>query len=345
MKKKIIVIGVAVLVLLGGWFAIQKSKTQNSAQQIKTATATQKTFTKSVQSSGKTKADTSAELKFQTSGKLTWVGVKEGDSVAAFQAIAGLDPREVQKTLDKALRVYSSQRNDFEEMWRVTYNGVQNPTTALTDTAKRILQKNQWDLDKAVLDVELKHLALEYATLITPIAGIVAHIDTPVAGVNITPASAVFEIVDPSSLVFQANIDEVDIGSLAVGQPASIALDAFPEASFSGKVSYISYISETSAGGATVFPVKIAFDEPQKIRIGLNGDVTIQTAVKPDALVVPMEAIREQDSGKFVYKKTGTGYTLVPVSTGEQNDSEIVIINGLSSGDVVVTKGFSYATK
>ncbi|MCX6793882.1 MAG: HlyD family efflux transporter periplasmic adaptor subunit, partial [Candidatus Gottesmanbacteria bacterium] len=250
-----------------------------------------------------------------------------------------------QKTLDKALRDYSSERNDFEEMWRVTYNGVQNPNTALTDTVKRILQKNQWDLDKAVLDVELKNLAVEYATLVTPIAGIVAHIDTLVPGVNITPATAVFEIVDPTSLVFAANIDEVDIGSLSLGQTASVALDAFPDATFSAKVSYISYISETSAGGATVFPVKIAFDEPQKIRIGLNGDVTIQTTSVPDAAVVPIEAIREQDSGKFVYKKTGTSYTLVPVTTGEQNDTEVVITGGISAGDVVVIKGFSQIPK
>lgn len=345
MKKKIVIASIAVLLLVGVGFAIQNTRTHASTQQIKTATVTQKTFTKSVQSSGKTKADKAVELKFQTSGKLTWVGVKEGDTVAAFQAIAGLDVREVQKNLDKVLRDYSNERNDFEEMWRVTYKGVQNPNTALTDTAKRILEKNQWDLDKAVLDVELKHLAVEYATLVTPIAGIVAHIDTPVPGVNITPATAVFEIVDPASLVFAANIDEVDIGSLSLGQTASIALDAFGDATFSGKVSYISYISETSAGGATVFPVRLAFDEPQKLRIGLNGDVTIETTTIADAVVVPIEAIREQNSGKFVYKKTGTSFALVPVTTGEQNDTEIIITQGLTSGDVVVTKGFSYVAK
>jgi HlyD family secretion protein len=200
-------------------------------------------------------------------------------------------------------------------------------------------------LETAVLDVELKHLAVEYATLITPIAGIVSHLDTPVAGVNITPATAVFEIVDPSSLVFQANIDEVDVGNLTVGQVATIALDAFPEATFSGKVSYISYISETSAGGATVFPVKISFDETQKLRIGLNGDVTIETLSIPNAVVIPIEALREEDSGKFVYKKTGKTYELVPVTIGEQNDTDVVITDGLSPGDEVVTKGFSYIPK
>lgn len=345
MKKKIIIISVVVFFLVAGVLTRQLSKTRSTATQIKTATVTKKTFIKSVQSSGKTKADKSAELKFQTSGKLTWVNVKEGDTVAAYQAIAGLDLREVQKTLDKALRDYSNERNDFEETWRVTYSGIQNPTTALTDTAKRILQKNQWDLDKAVLDVELKYLAVEYATLVTPIAGIVAHIDTPVPGVNITPATAVFEIVDPSSLVFAANIDEVDIGILSLGQTASIALDAFPDATFSGKVSYISYISETSAGGATVFPVRLAFDEPQKLRIGLNGDVSIEAYRQENTLVIPIEAVREEESAKFVYRKKDGAYEKVPVTIGQQNDDTAEVLAGLSEGDLVVTKGFANIPK
>ncbi len=81
------------------------------------------------------------------------------------------------------------------------------------------------------------------------------------------------------------------------------------------------------------------------MRIGLNGDVSIKTRSIPDVLLVPIEAIRERDSGRFVYKKTGKTYTLVPVTTGEQNDTEIVITDGLSLGDYVVTKGFSYVSK
>ncbi|MCX6792189.1 MAG: hypothetical protein NT149_04085, partial [Candidatus Gottesmanbacteria bacterium] len=195
MKKRLIICGIVIAVFIIG-IAVWRSSTNKTANgDIQTATVTRKVFVKSVSSSGKSKANKSAELKFQTSGKLTWVNVAEGDTVTAFQAIAGLDVREVQKNLEKALVDYSNQRNDFDEMQKVTYHGIQNPDAALNDTAKRILETNQWDLNKAILDVELKHLALEYATLVTPIAGIVAHIDTPVPGVNITPATAVFEIV------------------------------------------------------------------------------------------------------------------------------------------------------
>lgn len=340
-KKKLIALLSAAIVLLGGGAAVrQKTAASKEAQAIQTATVSRGDFVKTISSSGKTKATRAVDLKFQTSGKLTWVGVKEGDHVAAYQAIAGLDAREVQKNLEKALRDYSSQRNDFEEKWRVTYNG-HSPQDALTDTVKRILQKNQWDLEKSVLDVELDSLSVEYATLMTPIAGIVTHIDTPVAGINITPAAAVFTVVDPASMVFEVNADETDVGSLKLGQQAQITLDAYPTATFSGTISYVSYSSQLSAGGATVFPVQVRFDQPQDVRIGLNGDVSINSVDIPDSMSVPIEAIREENGSKYVWKKTGTTYVKVPVKTGMQNDTRVVIEEGVADGDTVVTKGFT----
>lgn len=334
------------LALLGGGFAFfrnRQASSQNSA--ITTASVKRADFVKSVSSSGKTAATESVDLKFQTSGKLAWVNVKEGDEVVAYTAIAGLDPREVQKNLEKALRDYLSERNDFEETWRVTYQGRSSPNQALNDTIKRILEKNQWDLEQAVLDVELKHLAVEYATLVTPIAGIVAHVDTPVAGVNITPATAVFSIVDPNSLVFEASVDETDIAGLTVGQAATIVLDSFPDATFSGTISTISYISEQSSGGATVFPVKIAFEAAQNLRVGLNGDIIIETNRMDNVLTVPTEAIREDKGQAYVYKKSGQKFEKIIVTTGPKNEDEIVIINGLNEGDTIVIKGFASISK
>jgi RND family efflux transporter MFP subunit len=345
MKRIWIISVVAAIIIIGIIVLVLGAKKNGSSSEIKTAVATQETFTKNVQSSGKTKAKKSAELKFQTSGKLTWVGVKEGDTVYPYQAVARIDSREVEKNLQQALIDYSKQRNDFEETWRVTYNGVADPNSALTDTVKRILQNNQWDLDKAVNDVELKNLAVEYSVLYSPITGIVTHIDTPVAGVNITPATATFEIVDRDSLVFEANIDEIDVGNLELGQTASVALDAFPEATFSAKVSYISYSSVLSGGGATVFPVELSFDTPQKLRIGLNGDVTINAVTIPDVTLVPIDAIREGSSGKYVYKKLKNTYEQTFVKTGMSNDADIIVTEGLSKGDEVVIKGFTQIPK
>lgn len=344
-KRNIVTLALAGVLAVGGGGVVYQRQQATAASvksSVKTAVVRRTTFEKTITSSGKTKAKKSVDLKFQTSGKLTWVGVKEGDHVSAYQAIAALDIREVQKNLEKALRDYSSERNDFEETWRVTYKGMKNPDSALTDTVKRILEKNQWDLEKSVLDVELKHLSLEFATLITPIAGIVTQVDTPVAGVNITPATAVFEVVDPDSLVFEASVDEVDVGEVAIGREATVMLDAYPNTPFEGHISSIAYAAKASSGGATVFPVEIAITATSSstLRIGLNGDVSIRTSTLPDALIVPAESIRDEGDKLFVYKKTGTGYTKIFVEIGDRSDSTVVITSGLEEGDEIVVKGF-----
>lgn len=345
LKFKWLIAGILVILLGAGVIFVRAKNSETQQSQISTAAAVREDFTKTVSSSGKTKAEKSVDLKFQTSGRLAWVGVQEGDHVNAYQAIAGMDQREVQKNLTKTLRDYSAQRLDFEQAWKDNWPAAaqshEDVTHAPNDSITQILEKNQWDLDKAVLDVELKDLAVEYATLVTPIAGIVTSIDTPVAGVNITPATSVFTVVDPDSMVFEANADETDIGNLKLGQKAQITLDAFPDATFSGTISYISYASQLSAGGATVFPVRISFDSPQDIRIGLNGDVTIDSVNEPNVITVPIEAVREDAGTKYVYKKTGTTYMKTPVHTGMQNDSRVIVLDGLSEGDVVVTKGFT----
>ncbi len=344
-KKLAAVLGSAIILLGGGAAVRQKTVVSKQAAAIQTAPVKRGEFVKTTSSSGKTKATRSVDLKFQTSGRLAWVGVREGDSVATYSALAGLDPREVQKTLTKTLRDYSAQRLDFEQAWKDNWAAAaesHEPVDhAPSDEVRHILEKNQWDLDKAVLDVELKNLAVEYATLVTPIAGVVTHIDTPVAGVNITPATSVFTVVDPTSMVFEVNTDETDVGALRLGQKAAIMLDAYPTATFSGTITYISYASEISAGGATVFPVQIRFDEPQNVRVGLNGDVTIDAVSIPDALTVPIEAIREEDGTKYVYKKSGTKYVKATVNVGEQSDTVAVIKEGLMEGDMVITKGFT----
>jgi HlyD family secretion protein len=346
MKRKWIIVA-AVFVVVAGLFLLARrnSVLSKDAASIQTIKISRKDFIKTVASSGKTKAAKSVELKFQTSGRLAWVGVKEGDHVKAYQAIAGMDAREVQKNLEKSLRDYSAQRSDFEETWRTTWGpATQSHETldhAFSDTARIILEKNQWDLDKAVLDVELKHLSLEYATLVTPIAGIVTHIDTPVPGVNITPATSVFEIVDPGSISFEAKIDEVDIGLLSLGQEAKISLDAYPDREFVATISSIAYAAETSTGGATVFPVELSLADSENLRVGFNGDVTIEAIKLPRALSVPVSAVREEGKTKYIYKKVGSSYEKTPVTVGPSSDNETVVTMGINEGDEVVTKGFA----
>lgn len=330
-QKKLLTAAIAAAVLAASYFSYQQLRPQSISEQYELASVKRQNIKKQVTASGSIKSQTEVNLKFQSSGRLTWVGVKQGDRVKQWQAIASLDQRALQKKLIKALRDYAKQRHDFEEDRQVTYQD-----TVLTDSIKRILEKNQWDLDKAVLDVELKDIALQYAVLISPIDGLVTHIDVPVAGVNITPANAVFTVVDPDNLQFEAEVDETEIGFLTNGQPAAITLDAYPDEVFPAQVDSIDFSATTDSSGSTVFLVKFnLLNSSNKFRLGMNGEVTITVAEKQNVLVVPAAAISDENNlvqiikeGKIVPQVVKTGLItdeLVEISSGLEENQTIIV--------------------
>jgi len=325
--------GLIILILFGsGWLGYQKFGPKKISNVYELAVVTRQNIKKTVVASGKIKSQSQADLQFQTSGQLAWIIVKEGDSVKKWQAIAGLDQQELKKTLQKYLLDFSKERADFDEDLKITYRD-----KALTDTISRILQKNQYDLDKAVLDVELQDLTLKYATLITPIDGIITHIDVPLAGVNITPATAVFTVADPDHLEFEAIIDEVDIGLISLGQAGRLVLDAYPDEPISLTVDSIDFNSSLDSSGSTVFLVKFRLENNpgQKLKLGMNGEITITVAEKTNVLAVPLSYILENGTTTVQLVKDNTLINQT-VTIGITSDDLVEITSGLTENQTIV---------
>ncbi|MBP8591432.1 efflux RND transporter periplasmic adaptor subunit [Candidatus Shapirobacteria bacterium] len=308
------------------------------AQEVATGKVERKNLTEKLTVSGEVNAEEKASLKFQTSGLLSWVGVKEGEWVKKGQAIASLDQRELKKRLEKELNDYMTVRWNFEQT-HDDYKEYKDNAT-LTDEMKRILEKAQFGLSNAVIDVELADLALKYATIATPIAGIVTNIDTPLAGVNITPATATFDIVNPNSVYFEARIDELEIGKVKEGQKVIITLDSYPDKTFEGLISAIDFAAST-VGGSKVFLTKISLPEnsDRQFRLGMGGDAEIILNEKENVLTIPAEALIKRERN-FVWTVDNEGKARKKeVETGLSTDEEIEIISGLEEGAEIVTKG------
>ncbi len=207
----------------------------------------------------------------------------------------------------------------------------------LTNEIKRALEKSQFDLNRAVLDVEIKNIALRLATLTTPISGIVTNIDTPFPGINITSTTAAFTISDPTSLYFSANIDEADIPGVKQGQIVKLELDAYLDQEFEGEIYYLSFTSISTSGGGTAFPAKIKILNPPGLRIGMNGDIEVVTESKDNALSVPITAIVEKKEEYYVFRIEDNKAKKVKVKTGLETDDYIEITEGLSENDKVIT--------
>lgn len=334
-KHKVLSAVLLVIFLVAVGWPTEKKVTANPAQNYETAKVQKEDLTDIVSASGTVKSENQIDLKFQTSGLLTWVGVKEGDKIQKWQAIASLDKRELEENLLKTLRDYSKERWDFDEVSQVTYKD-----QVITDTIKRVLEKNQFDLDKAVADVEIKDLAIKLSTLVSPIAGIITHIDTPVAGVNITPATATFSLADPYSMKFVANVDEADIGKIRVGQKVTLVLDAYPDQKIEGEVGKIAFASIATKGGGTAYPVEIYLPKNKDLqfKVGMNGDLEIIISGEKDVLTVSSEAVSEKNGKKFVQIIQGRQIKQVTVETGLTTDTETQITQGLAEGETVIIR-------
>ncbi len=226
---------------------------------------------------GTVQAEDEVELRFRTSGQLAWVGVEKGDKVKKGQAIARLDKRELEKRFQKELNNYLDDRWDFEQTHH-DYQ-VEKEQDLITDEIKRILEKAQFDLDNAVLDVEIRNLALKFATLTTPIDGIVVDLDQAFSGVNVTPAGATFTIADPNSVYFLAEAGEEEVVKIKPGMKGTIFLDAYPDEQFESEVVSVDF-APLSGSRTTRYGIKLLLPDNQDLhfRLEMGGEVEIQNS-------------------------------------------------------------------
>jgi len=288
--------------------------------------------------SGEIDAEEKVSLKFQTSGRLVWVGVKEGDYVKKYQAIASLDKRDLKNRLDKYLNNYLKQRNSFEQTKDDYEETYEFSTGDLHKRAKRILENSQYDLNSAVLDVEYQNLLLEYADLWTPIEGVVTHIDIPKAGVNITPANANFEIVNPKTLYFSATVEQADVVNLKEGMKGKLTLDSFSDFEDEVKVSYISFSPKSGETG-TVYQIKLELSEKTKklpLRLGMTGDVEFLIKEKNKVIALPSRFIKKDKKGSYVFVKENNKKIKKYIKIEEEIDGKIVIKSGLNEGEIII---------
>lgn len=324
-----IIITILGLLLLAGTAFSQSSNAKKSAALTK-FTVQPTDLKESLTFSGEIKAEEKANLRFQTSGRLNWIGVKTGDQVKKYQALASLDIRDVRKNLQKELNDYLSERWDFEQ------TKDDNKNKLLTDSIKRTLEKTQFDLNNAVLDVELQSLSLEYTTLYSPISGIVTSVNTPVSGVNITPTTSEIEVVNPDSVYLSVLADQSEVIRLTPGMTAIINMDSYPEATIGGTIKNIAFKPQ-SGETSTVYEVKVILSqtEPGKYRLGMTGDVVFTLSELKNVLAIPSILVKKDQEKSYVKKEINGKPQKSWVEVGVELEDMTIINSGLTQGDII----------
>ncbi len=183
--------------------------------------------------------------------------------------------------------------------------------------------------------VEAIEAQMEKLVLRSPISGVVSKQDAKL-GEIISPNVNLVSVISAGEMEIEANVSEVNIGKIAIGNKTTIVFDAFPERDFGGEIFFIDP-AETLVDGVVNYKVKIKLDgSPAEIKSGLTADIKIESEKKEGVLTVPQFAVFERDGKKFVQKVENGNIIETEVSVGlVGSQGYLEILEGLGEGDIV----------
>jgi HlyD family secretion protein len=197
----------------------------------------------------------------------------------------------------------------------------------------------------AKAEAALSNLAtqLSYAHITSPLAGRV--LDIPVEEGNavapvtaVTGGSLLLSIAGTDALHLDGLVDENEIARVAIGQPARVRTEAFPDRTFEGRVREIKPVGER-VQNVTYFRVEIEVidTDAAKLQPRMSGDADIVTQVVEDAVTVPETALAYRGEQVLLRFPNGDGETEErPVKIGIVDGSRVQVLEGLASGEAVV---------
>lgn len=323
------------LLIIGAAFFLYQRFFLKEEKELVAYTVKRESLKETLAVTGEIDATEKVSLHFQTGGRLSWVGVKEGDVVKKYAGIASLDTRQLQKTLQKYLNTYSKERRDFEQSTTDNDELAIALSTDIRDRAKRTLENAQFDLDNSVIDVELQAIAKEYSFLYTPIDGIVTRVDASEPGTNVSVTDT-YQVINPESLYFSVSVDQTEVVDLSQGQKGTITFDAFPDKEVMGTITSIGFTPKTDESGI-VYEVEMTFESLgiNGYRLGMTGDVEFVLSEIENSIVVPIEYILEEDDKEYVQKQIEGEIQKIPVKIGQEYAGQVQILEGLFVGDVI----------
>jgi cobalt-zinc-cadmium efflux system membrane fusion protein len=175
-----------------------------------------------------------------------------------------------------------------------------------------------------------------------PFAGVIIHMDAA-PGEVVDGGAELFSVADLSTVYVQAQVYEKDLGSVRVGQSASIVTDSYPGQQFLGRV--VSVGDLIDAQTRTV-AVRCQVANPNaRLKLDMLAMIQFPTSLRRATLSVPADAVQTIENKTIVFAQaSATHFDARPVETGVTSEGRTEIVRGLKEGEQVVSRG-AFAVK
>lgn len=270
------------------------------------------------------------ELSFSAEkpGRVVRVLVDEGDKVRIGQTLAIVRSEQISADLQTAQASYQNALADYGRFENAFKTG--GVTKQQVDQAKLNLVTSKSRLQSAKVNIGDTNIK-------ATINGIVnkKYIEP---GSVLSASTPMFDIVNVSKLKLKVNVNESQVAGLQVGNSISVTASVYPDATFSGKITFIAPKSDASLN----FPVEIeiANNAANDLKAGMYGTALFNaTQQKQSLMIVPRNAfVGSVSSNEIFIIENGTA-KLKTVTAGRILGDKVEILSGLSEGETVIVTG------
>ncbi|RMH19595.1 MAG: efflux RND transporter periplasmic adaptor subunit, partial [Acidobacteria bacterium] len=278
------------------------------------------------ETNGTLEAEHDIDLVARVVGPVVELAAEEGMRVAKGQLLARIDASEVRAQLAVAQVRLEETKADFERMQALFDNEL---------VARDELDAARAAYESALGDVERTRIQLNYTEITAPFGGLIARRYVR-RGQFVSTGTQLFRLSDFDPLLCPIQVPERELGRLRIGQPAEIEVEAWPGHRFGARVLRISPVVDADSGTIRV-TLQVAGEG--RLRPGMFASVFLEMESRPDALVIPKQALALDSLGDTVFVARDGVAERRAIEIGFENAELLEVERGLEEGELVVVVG------
>jgi RND family efflux transporter MFP subunit len=279
------------------------------------------------------------------SGKVEKIYVEEGDIVKKGQILAELDTRSAKLLLEQAeagLAVAKSNFNEASKNWERIKTLYEKGTVSPQQYEKAQLayESTKAQLEHANSALNLANYQLDVSIMRAPFNGIITE-KTLNENETINPmmpgSKGVVTLMDLSNVKIHTSISEIKFKNVKLGLIANVAVDAYPDKVFKGK---IHKISPTADPLSRTFRIEIVVpNDNMLLRAGMFARIELTIQEQKGVIVIPVESFIKSSENVYVFVIDNNVANKRNVKLGIEDGQKVQVIDGLKEGEKIVTIG------
>jgi len=257
------------------------------------------------------------------------------------RALLDLKTVDIRSAIDAEKFKLTAEENEAK------YKQLVAESNLVEESQRAQIRSSQLNSDQSKIEMQRAEANVQKMTMKSPMDGIVVmqsivrngEFGQIREGDQVQAGQPFVQIVDPSSMVLNATVNQVDAERLRLGMKATIHMDAYPDIELPGTLLGIGAMAKGSTFRARYvgeIPVRIKIEKMDgRVIPDLTGSAEIILGSERNTVVVPRSAVFAEEDGSYVFVQGPEGWVKKKVELGLPSYTQVAIKSGVQKGDVI----------